>query len=79
MEVLSRGIPPSEFEYVGNCSHCKSVVKFKRSEAREAGDQRDGHYLETMQLCPVCREGKIHSNFVRYDLAKHGQRSMYDN
>jgi uncharacterized C2H2 Zn-finger protein len=67
MQILYRGIKPEDVDYVGMCSPvnngCGTRVKFKRSEAKEAGDQRDGYHLEVR--CPVC--GKtITSNYTKY-------------
>lgn len=63
MDILFKGIPPGEVEYEGTCSSCQTRVKFKRGEAKEGGDQREGFHLEVD--CPVCR-GKIYSNFKKY-------------
>lgn len=50
MEIL-KGNDTPEPEYVAKCNKCKSVLKFKQSEAKFGGDQRES-YLEV--ICPVC-------------------------
>ena len=55
MDILKRGIPPSERTYIADCRTCKSQIKFKRTEAKLTSDQRDGDYLNI--VCPVCGAG----------------------
>jgi hypothetical protein len=54
VEVLRRGTPPCEYVYESTCSTCKSLLRFKRTEASTTGgsDLRDPPYL--VIACPVC-------------------------
>lgn len=54
MEILFRGTPPSERQYLGHCRHCNSRIKFKQSEGTIAYDQRDGDCIHIE--CPVCQQ-----------------------
>lgn len=63
MQILYKGTPPGDVVYVGTCSSCQTKVKFKKLEAKECGEQRDGFYLEVQ--CPVC-PSKITSNYTKY-------------
>lgn len=53
MEILERGTPPEEREYNATCRNCKSLLRFKRSEAKYHSTCRNESYLEVQ--CPVCR------------------------
>jgi hypothetical protein len=50
MEIL-KGTSSEEEEYVAKCNKCKSVLRFKASEGKFGGDQRES-YIEV--ICPVC-------------------------
>ena len=63
MEILHRGTPPSEREYRGSCTNCKTVIKFKANEAKRHSDQRDGDFLSIG--CPICN-GTIYVNYSNY-------------
>ena len=68
MEVLYRGVKPSEVEYVGVCSPiaggCSTKVKFKRREATEKPALHSNRaYLEVK--CPVC-ENPIKSYYDKF-------------
>lgn len=52
MEILFKGIPPSEKDYTGECYYCKTRVRFKAKEGKTTYDQRDGNFITV--LCPVC-------------------------
>jgi hypothetical protein len=51
MEILVRGISPTEKEYVGDCYYCNTRVKFKAREGKSTYDQRDENYISVD--CPV--------------------------
>lgn len=51
MEILHRGLRPSERTYRGRCVTCKTEVRFKQHEAKSSSDPREpGYYVD----CPVC-------------------------
>jgi hypothetical protein len=52
MEILHRGIPPSERTHEATCITCQTKIRFKQGEAKYQSDQRDGDYLSIE--CPVC-------------------------
>lgn len=52
IEIVHRGALPEDKKYEGKCSYCRTVIAFKRADARYVCDQRDGDYLEVQ--CPVC-------------------------
>lgn len=52
VEVLIRRTPPAEKVFDVACLHCRSELRFTRSEATYHPDQRDGDYLQI--ACPVC-------------------------
>jgi RNase P subunit RPR2 len=45
-------------EYVAKCDKCKSVLKFKESEAKFVHDYRESYIVVT---CPVCGN-KVYKN-----------------
>jgi hypothetical protein len=53
MEILHRGTPPSEREFIGGCGNCNTRVKFTQSEGTVSYDQRDGDFISVE--CPVCQ------------------------
>lgn len=53
MKVVSRGIPPDSQEYTATCSSCRSVLEFKKKEARIVHDRNEICYVLG---CPVCRK-----------------------
>jgi ribosomal protein S27E len=59
MKIIKQGTPRSEDVFEGRCMDCKTVVQFKRSEAKYTPDQRDGDFLTV--ACPVCGRA-IHVN-----------------
>jgi RNase P subunit RPR2 len=52
MEILHRGIAPSERTHEATCSTCKTKIRFVQHEAKYNSDQREGDYLSI--TCPVC-------------------------
>jgi uncharacterized C2H2 Zn-finger protein len=58
MEVLQRGVDPKDREYTSTCRSCGTVFKYKRREAREVDDWRDGNYL--VIKCPTCARDTTH-------------------
>lgn len=52
MEILRRGNLPSEDTFDGKCIHCRTVVRFKRSEGKSSPDPRDMVFIGVD--CPVC-------------------------
>lgn len=52
MEIVKRGVLPTEVVHQATCNHCGTVAKFKRGEAEHHFDQREGDYLSVQ--CPVC-------------------------
>lgn len=52
--IIQRGELPEEKEYQAQCHKCKSVLSWKKKDARIdfPGDQRDGPF--TQINCPVC-------------------------
>lgn len=52
MEIIKRGERPEDKVYDGKCTHCKTEVRFKASEARSSHYPRDGALL--VVTCPVC-------------------------
>lgn len=52
IEIVYRGALPEAKKYEGACKYCRTVITFKREDARYRCDQRDGDYLEVQ--CPVC-------------------------
>lgn len=52
VEILKRGTLPEDETREVTCGHCRSVLRFKRSEGRQSRDQRDGGALTF--TCPVC-------------------------
>ena len=52
MEILHRGIAPSERTHEATCSTCQTKIRFQQHEAKYNSDQRDGDYLSIK--CPVC-------------------------
>jgi RNase P subunit RPR2 len=53
IEVLRKGEKPEDRTYSAACGNCKSLLRFKRSEAEYVSDQRDGDAV-TIE-CPVCK------------------------
>lgn len=53
MKVVSRGIPPDSQEYTATCSSCRSVLEFKKNEARVTSDRNEMVYV---LICPVCNK-----------------------
>lgn len=51
MNIISKGIPPTERVYRAMCNSCKTVVEFKQSEGEMSDDQRD-NFISVQ--CPVC-------------------------
>ena len=58
IEIIKKGISPSERTYVGTCMGCTTVVRFKEGEATLTFDRNDTLYFVT---CPVCN-GQIYGN-----------------
>lgn len=54
VEIIERGTVPSDKEYDIRCKRCKTLFKFRRSEAEYVADQRDGDAL--VIECPLCSE-----------------------
>ncbi len=54
VEVLRKGDRPEDRVYTGTCIQCRSLLRFKRSEARFVSDQRDGDAV--VVECPVCKK-----------------------
>lgn len=52
IEVIRRGNLPENDQFDVKCNHCKSEIRFLRSDARLTSDQRDGDFLKVD--CPVC-------------------------
>lgn len=58
MKIISRGIPPSERIWSGECYSCKSVIEALESELTQIDlDQREGTRF-SWEVCPVCGTGK---------------------
>lgn len=54
VEIILRGVNPSEKEYEATCNHCRTRFKFKRSEAILASYPRE----TVLKIdCPVCNRG----------------------
>ncbi|MNB99682.1 hypothetical protein D3C75_469750 [compost metagenome] len=52
VRIISIGKLPSEREWIGTCSKCKTVVEFLQSDATSSGnDQRDGDWAKLK--CPL--------------------------
>lgn len=50
--ITNRGRLPSQREWEGTCSNCRTTVEFLQQDAFESGDsQRDGAYANVM--CPL--------------------------
>lgn len=66
MEVVKRGKLPGEIEWRGTCSRCKSVMKEKAANIKnaEAGDYRSEGPLAHAE-CPVCG-----GDFVLYPVSE---------
>lgn len=52
IEVINRGHLPENDQFEAKCNHCKSDLRFLRSDARFTSDQRDGDFVTVD--CPVC-------------------------
>ena len=52
VEVITKGLAPSEKQYDVWCQSCRSHLRFKRQDAEMIDDQRDGAALKVD--CPVC-------------------------
>lgn len=52
MKVIKEGTPPSEYEFRGECSHCKTVVQFKASEAKYYSHRNETYYSVNCPRCP---------------------------
>lgn len=52
VQVIRRGVVPSERVYNATCRKCSSELRFRRGIAKFHDDQRDGAYLSVP--CPVC-------------------------
>jgi RNase P subunit RPR2 len=65
MEILYKGTLPGDMEYQVTCINCKSILKFKRCEAIETTDWREGSYLRV--TCPVCESSitKSASDYIK--------------
>lgn len=58
MQILKRGIKPSEKEYIATCRTCESVIKVKEDELTYVDERCDVYqYVK----CPVC-DSKIYIN-----------------
>ncbi len=57
MEIIKKGIKPSEKSAEFSCRTCKSVLKAKMSEGNYQSDQRDGDYV--VFSCPVCLDKPV--------------------
>lgn len=54
MEIIAKGKLPDEDLFKGSCHNCKSVMRFKRGEAKQViYDQREFGEVATA-TCPVC-------------------------
>lgn len=53
MDIVKRGSLPENREYNGTCVHCRTEVRFKRSEATLHSD-RDGSFVKVE--CPTCKK-----------------------
>lgn len=51
MRILTKGKLPTEKVYEVKCRYCKTRFEFKKGEAKEVDDQRDGTYLSIR--CPL--------------------------
>ncbi len=53
MEILFEGKLPEEKTFAGRCSHCQTLIRFKRREAvRYENDQWEGEFAT--YPCPTC-------------------------
>lgn len=59
MRIIRQGKLPSEDLFEGTCIHCKTMVEFKRSEARSSPDPREPNLISV--TCPLC-QGEIFVN-----------------
>ena len=53
MEILHRGVPPEDRNWIGTCHYCKSQLKAKARELRITSCQREGDFGQA--TCPVCK------------------------
>lgn len=61
IQIVSRGIAPSEREWIGKCSRCETVVQYKQSDAKRSGQTYQGEW--SVVDCPLdgcC--GEIYGN-----------------
>lgn len=52
MEIVRQGADPVKQHIEGECTRCRTVIKFLPVEARYVPDQRDGDFYSIQ--CPVC-------------------------
>ena len=52
VEVLKRGVPPSQRVITCQCVECESELQFFKGEAVKKGNPQKGVWLEI--ACPVC-------------------------
>lgn len=53
MEIIKRGVNPSDKSAEFSCNSCNTILRAKRSEGQYQSDQRDGDYI--IFSCPVCQ------------------------
>lgn len=51
MRVIKQGVDPESIPIQAECMHCKTVVEFKKPEARQSLDRNQ---LLLIVKCPVC-------------------------
>lgn len=56
MRIIEQGTPPEDTVHVGKCTRCKTIVEFKRSEARHHTHRNESYLSVT---CPVCKYDTI--------------------
>jgi hypothetical protein len=52
VEIISRGVLPSEKTYETTCPNCGTWLRLNRGEDKFTSDNRDGDFLTIS--CPVC-------------------------
>ena len=54
MEIIRRGVPPSEKTWIGKCRACRSEARATTAELTNiTDDQREGTSF-SWETCPVC-------------------------
>jgi len=51
IEILKKGRLPEDTVYTGDCYHCGTQMRAKRSDLEFGGDHRDSGYFHE---CPLC-------------------------